>query len=57
MVPHVRRLEVVTRLDDAVGLVVGTAREGDVVITLGAGSIAGLADRVVAALARREVRT
>lgn len=45
-------LDVVPRLDDVPTLVAGTARSGDVVITLGAGSIGTLPDRLVAALAR-----
>src|SRR5437016_4977537 len=40
-------LDVVPRLDDVVGAVVKIARPGDVVITLGAGSIGGLADKLV----------
>lgn len=45
-------LDVVPRLDDVPTLVAGTARSGDVVITLGAGSIGTLPDRLIAALAR-----
>jgi UDP-N-acetylmuramate--alanine ligase len=43
-------LEVVPRLDDVVPAIVRVARSGDVVVTLGAGSIGGLADRLIAAL-------
>ena len=40
-------------LDDALGRVVDEARENDLVLTLGAGSIAGLGARLLAALAER----
>ena len=45
-------LDVVPRLDDVPALVASTARPGDVVITLGAGSVGTLPDRLIAALAR-----
>ena len=43
-------LDVAPTLDDVVGAVVRAARPGDVVITLGAGSIGSLPDRLIAAL-------
>jgi UDP-N-acetylmuramate--alanine ligase len=43
-------LEVVPRLDDLVPALVRVARPGDVVLTLGAGSIGGVADRFVETL-------
>jgi UDP-N-acetylmuramate--alanine ligase len=43
-------VDVVPRLDDVVPAVVRAARPGDLVITLGAGSIGTLPDRLVAAL-------
>jgi UDP-N-acetylmuramate--alanine ligase len=43
-------VDVVPRLDDVVPAIVRVARRGDVVVTLGAGSIAGLAERLIAAL-------
>jgi UDP-N-acetylmuramate--alanine ligase len=46
------QLEVVPRLDDVVAAIVRVARKGDVVITLGAGSIGSLPEKVVDALAR-----
>jgi UDP-N-acetylmuramate--alanine ligase len=46
-------VDVVPRLDDVVPAIVRIARPGDVVITLGAGSIGGLADQIVAALEGR----
>ena len=45
-----RRSIVVPRLDDVVPALVRVARPGDVVITLGAGSIGTLPDRLIAAL-------
>jgi UDP-N-acetylmuramate--alanine ligase len=48
-------LDVVPRLDDLVPAIVRVVRAGDVVITLGAGSIGGVADRLVTALDRRSV--
>ncbi|HVC19551.1 MAG TPA: UDP-N-acetylmuramate--L-alanine ligase [Vicinamibacterales bacterium] len=45
---------VVDRLGDVAGAVSRLVRPGDVVITLGAGSIAGVADQVLAALAARD---
>jgi UDP-N-acetylmuramate--alanine ligase len=44
-------LDLVPRLDDVVPAIVCAAKPGDVVITLGAGSIGTVADRLVAALA------
>jgi UDP-N-acetylmuramate--alanine ligase len=44
-------IEVVPRLDDVAPFVAGVARAGDVVITLGAGSIGTLPDRLVEVLA------
>jgi UDP-N-acetylmuramate--alanine ligase len=46
-------VDVVARLDDVVPAIARIARPGDVVITLGAGSIGGLADQIVAALEGR----
>jgi UDP-N-acetylmuramate--alanine ligase len=43
-------LDVVPRLDDVVPAIVRAARSGDVVITLGAGSIGNLPDRLLGAL-------
>ena len=43
-------VDVVPRLDDVVAAVVRVAKPGDVVITLGAGSIGSIPDRLVAAL-------
>jgi UDP-N-acetylmuramate--alanine ligase len=45
-------VDVVPRLDDVTTAVARIAREGDVVITLGAGSIGGLAEKLVAELGR-----
>ena len=45
-------VDVVARLDDVVDAVVRAAKPGDVVITLGAGSIGTLPDRLVEALGR-----
>ena len=45
-------VDVVPRLDDVVSAVVRAARPGDVVITLGAGSIGSLPERLIAALER-----
>jgi UDP-N-acetylmuramate--alanine ligase len=47
---HVPALDVVPRLDDLPAAIARVARAGDVVITLGAGSIGGVADRVVGVL-------
>ena len=46
----VKALEVVPRLDDLPAAIARVARPGDVVITLGAGSIGTVADRVIEAL-------
>jgi UDP-N-acetylmuramate--alanine ligase len=43
-------LEVVPRIDDVVSALVRIARPGDVVLTLGAGSIGGVPDRLIEAL-------
>ncbi|PYR04899.1 MAG: UDP-N-acetylmuramate--L-alanine ligase, partial [Acidobacteria bacterium] len=45
-------LDVAPRLDDVVAAVVRAARPGDVVITLGAGSIGTVPDRLIDALGR-----
>jgi UDP-N-acetylmuramate--alanine ligase len=45
-----RDLRVVPKLDDVAGAVAGFAKPGDVVITLGAGSIGTVGDRILAAL-------
>ncbi|MDR1988894.1 MAG: hypothetical protein LBQ09_01540, partial [Acidobacteriaceae bacterium] len=47
-------VEVVPQLKDVAPALARIARAGDVVITLGAGSIATVPDQVVALLARRE---
>jgi UDP-N-acetylmuramate--alanine ligase len=46
-----RPLHVVRALDDLPARVAGIARDGDLVITLGAGSIGAMGDRILAALA------
>ena len=43
-------IDVVPKLDDVIRAVVKAAKPGDVVITLGAGSIGNLPERLVAAL-------
>jgi UDP-N-acetylmuramate-alanine ligase len=43
-------VDVVLRLEDVVPALLSVARSGDVVITLGAGSIGGVAEQLVAAL-------
>jgi len=48
--PSVRALHVVRRLTDLPAAVAAIARSGDVVITLGAGSIGSAGDRILAAL-------
>jgi UDP-N-acetylmuramate--alanine ligase len=48
--PHVRAMTVVPALDDLAVAVAALAVSGDLVITLGAGSIAGIGDRVLDAL-------
>jgi UDP-N-acetylmuramate--alanine ligase len=50
MRPSVRRLDVVPRLDDLPAAIARIARRGDVVITLGAGSIGAIVPRIVEAL-------
>ncbi|MDE3155003.1 MAG: UDP-N-acetylmuramate--L-alanine ligase [Acidobacteriota bacterium] len=47
-------VDVVPRVEDVAAAVAGRVRPGDLVITLGAGSIAGVADQVLAALAGRK---
>ena len=42
-----------TGVDDLVPAIVNVAQRGDVVITLGAGSIGGVAEKLVEALSRR----
>jgi len=49
-------VEVVPRLDDVVSALVRAARPGDVVLTLGAGSIGGVPDRLVEALEHLDTR-
>ena len=53
----VRDLRVVPKLDDVPGAVAALARPGDLVITLGAGSIGTVGDRVLAELSAHEVRS
>ena len=48
--PAVRELHVVPSLDDVPGAVAAIARDGDLVLTLGAGSISTAADRILAAV-------
>ena len=50
---HVPHLHVVAAIDDVPARVAAMVREGDLVLTLGAGSIGGTGDRILAAL--REV--
>jgi UDP-N-acetylmuramate--alanine ligase len=47
-----RPLHVVKSLSDLPARVAALARRGDMVITLGAGSIGGVADRILATLAK-----
>ena len=47
---HVRELVVVPQVADLPGHVAMLAREGDLIVTLGAGSIGLVADRVLTAL-------
>jgi UDP-N-acetylmuramate--alanine ligase len=55
--PHVATLVVEPVLDRVPDVMAGLAREGDLVVTLGAGSIATTGDRILSALrARSEVR-
>jgi UDP-N-acetylmuramate--alanine ligase len=49
-----RPVQVASTLDEALETLVGLAQPGDVIITLGAGSIGALADRLLEALRRRE---
>jgi UDP-N-acetylmuramate--alanine ligase len=49
-------VHVVAELDEVVPCVAGIAREGDLVITLGAGSIGTVAPRILEALRRRAAR-
>jgi UDP-N-acetylmuramate--alanine ligase len=50
----VRELHVVPRIDDVPAAVAALARPGDLVLTMGAGSIGAAADRIVARLANSE---
>jgi UDP-N-acetylmuramate--alanine ligase len=50
-----RELHVVKDLSLVAGAVADLARPGDLVVTLGAGSIGTVGDRVMAALTKREV--
>jgi UDP-N-acetylmuramate--alanine ligase len=52
--PHVGQLHVVPALADLPAAVVRIARPGDLVITLGAGSIGRVSEDIVAALAAAE---
>ena len=52
--PHVRALDLAPNLDDLPDIVAREARPGDLVITLGAGSIAGVGDRILDALRAQE---
>jgi UDP-N-acetylmuramate--alanine ligase len=53
--PHVPRLMIARRLEDVPALVTKEALPGDLVITLGAGSITTVGDRILAALSNTEV--
>jgi UDP-N-acetylmuramate--alanine ligase len=54
---HVRaRIDVVPRIEDVPAALAAVARPGDVVVTLGAGSIGAVADRLVQLLARGNER-
>ncbi len=53
---HVAALHVAAHLDDVPGIVDALATAGDVVVTLGAGSIGGVADRILAGLGRLDAR-
>jgi UDP-N-acetylmuramate--alanine ligase len=55
--PSTRELHVVAAFQDLPARVAGLARAGDLILTLGAGSIGGLGDRLLAALRTREVRS
>jgi UDP-N-acetylmuramate--alanine ligase len=48
-------VHLVKALDDLPDAVAGIAREGDLVVTLGAGSIGGVAERILEALGNRSV--
>jgi UDP-N-acetylmuramate--alanine ligase len=48
-------IDVVPRLDDVTPAIVRAAKPGDVVITLGAGSIGAVPERLLAALEERPV--
>jgi UDP-N-acetylmuramate--alanine ligase len=54
--PAVPELHVVRRLEDVPAEVARLARPGDLVLTLGAGSIGGVSGRIVTALAEAEAR-
>ena len=47
-------VHLVKRLDDVVPVVARLARRGDVIVTLGAGSIGGIGGKLIEALAARE---
>jgi UDP-N-acetylmuramate--alanine ligase len=50
---HVPALHLTPRLDDVPGVVAALAAPGDLIVTLGAGSIGGAGDRILAAIAGR----
>jgi UDP-N-acetylmuramate--alanine ligase len=50
MRPHLSNLQIVPELADVPARVAAMAREGDLVLTLGAGSIGGVGDRILAEL-------
>jgi UDP-N-acetylmuramate--alanine ligase len=52
--PAVRDLRVVAAIDDVPAAVAALARDGDLVLTLGAGSIGAVGDRILHELTRRE---
>jgi UDP-N-acetylmuramate--alanine ligase len=54
--PAVADLHVVAAIDDVPAMVAAIARDGDLVITLGAGSIGATGDRILHALTEREAK-
>jgi UDP-N-acetylmuramate--alanine ligase len=52
--PAVADLRIVASIDDVPAAVAGIAREGDLVLTLGAGSIGAVGDRILHELTQRE---
>jgi UDP-N-acetylmuramate--alanine ligase len=54
--PAVRELHLIRQLDEVPAEVARLARPGDLVITLGAGSIGAVSSRIVAALAEADAK-